>query len=342
MHITSEQIDRFLKGTCTDEEAAVIALYLEENPAVLQDHLKQDWELADGHTPLQPGLQASMYRQIEKQAFKAGMTRTVKRVLWAAAAAIVSIFVTLGALQRNGSKLPVLAAVKEKKTSREQLLTGWEEHKNDSTTQQLFTLPDGTAVSLFVHSAIRFRQPFGQENRTVILRGKASFKVTGNANKPLIVYAGPVAITVLGTYFRVHEEKRCVTVKLYAGKVMVAPASKQVVYLNPGQQLVYNIPGDTLSISAFTASRKDSASIEPADENLLSFHGTPMHEVLNALSARYHTPVMYNRAEIENIYFTGAVLPSDSLMTILHVMGKMNGLSIEAQHDTIIVKKLHR
>jgi transmembrane sensor len=340
MQITSEQIDRFLKGTCSDTEAEAIAQYLEEHPAVLQRHLQTDWETADNNA-LPDGLKDEMYRQISQQAFKARMKLTVKRVLWAAAAAIVSIFVTLGALQKNNSKPPTMALLKGKTTNGEQQqATNWEERTNENANKKTFTLPDGTEVSLYAHSAVRFKRPFGVEDRKVTLRGEASFKVTGNAQLPLIVYAGPVTTTVLGTCFKISEERNSVTVQLYYGKVMVKPSEKKAVYLDPGQQMVYSIPDNKVALSMFDDGHPDSTAREPVvNAGFISFNGTPMPQVLNTLAEHYHVSMQYSEAEIGHIYFTGAVLPSDSLMTILRVMGNMNGLTIRQQNDTIVVEK---
>jgi transmembrane sensor len=336
MQLTSEQIDRFLNGMCSNRESAEIAVYLQENPDVLQRYLKEEWDNADGETPLPGELNEAMYQQITTQAFG---IKKIKRNIWTAVAASALLVITFGIFQKNNSKPAMLASLRkpEKDTVNRNAGIVWQERRNNTDKKEVITLPDGSTVHLFKNSVIHFKQPFVQQKREIILEGHASFEVTKNQSKPFVVYAGATATTVLGTTFNVAEDKEGVTVKLYSGKVMIKPAGtehpkawKDPVYLSPGQQMKYNAAKEAVTV----LEGKDSVGI-------LNFNSIPISQVLNTLSQRYRVPILYDDEELDQIYFTGAVLPTDSLQTILEVMKSMNHLTIAQLNDTIIIKKNH-
>jgi hypothetical protein len=318
------------------EEATKIADYLQENPAVLQHHLNGEWEDADGETPLPGELSEVIYQEIATQTFG---IKKVKRNVWTAIAASALLIITFLLFQINNSKPPMLASLKKPDNDTVNRNAGivWQERRNNTSKKEVITLPDGSTVHLFKNSVIHFKQPFVQQKREIILQGHASFEVTKNQRKPFIVYAGATATTVLGTAFNIAQDEYGVTIKLYSGKVMIKPAGKKQptgwkdpVYLSPGQQMKYNAVKEAVTI----LEEKDS-------KGPLNFNNILISKVLETLSERYRVPIIYDEEELNESYFTGAILPSDSLMTVLQVMKSMNDLTIAQLHDTIIIKKNH-
>ncbi|GAA3952195.1 DUF4974 domain-containing protein [Chitinophaga oryziterrae] len=338
MQLTSEQIDMFLKGMYSGREAKKIAVYLQENPSVLQDHLKEEWESADGETPLPGELSEVIYQEITTQV--SGIKK-VKRNVWTAIAASILLIVTFVLFQKNNSKTAMLASLKKPDNDTVNRNAGivWQEKRNNTNKKEVITLPDGSSVHLFKNSVIRFKEPFVQQKREIMLQGHASFDVTRNPRNPFIVYAGATATTVLGTTFNVAQDKEGVTVKLYSGKVMIKPAGKEQptgwkepVYLSPGQQMKYDAAKDAVTV----IDEKDNADHV---KGALNFNSIPISKVLETLSEKYQVPILYDAEELDTTCFTGAILPTDSLMTILQVMKSVNHLTIAQLHDTIIIKK---
>lgn len=336
MQLTSEQIDSFLKGMYSGEEATKIADYLQENPAVLQHHLSKEWEDADGETPLPGELSEVIYQEITTQTFG---IRKVKRNVWTAIAASALLIISFLLFQKNNSKPAMLASLKKPDNDTVNRNAGivWQEKRNNTNKKEVITLPDGSTVHLFKNSVIRFKQPFVQQKREIFLQGHASFEVTRNQRKPFIVYAGATATTVLGTTFNIAQDKYGVTVKLYSGKVMIKPAGKEQstgwkdpVYLSPGQQMKYDAAKDAVTVLG----EKDS-------KGTLDFNNIPVSKVLEALSDKYRVQIIYDEEELTESYFTGTIQRTDSLMTVLQVMKSMNNLTIAQLHDTIIIKKNH-
>jgi len=335
MQLTSEQIDSFLKGMYSGEEATRIAGYLQDNPAVLQHHLNREWENADGETPLPGELSEIMYQEIAPQAF--GIKR-IRRNIWTAIAASALLIISFLLFQKNNSNTAVLASLKKTDNDTINRNAGivWFEKRNNTNKKETITLPDGSIVQLFKNSAIRFKQPFVQQKREIMLEGHASFDVTRNQRKPFIVYAGATATTVLGTTFNIAQDKSGVTVKLYSGKVMIKPAGttgwKEPVYLSPGQQMKYDAAKEAVTV----IEEKGSAAHV---KGTLNFNSIPISNVLETLSEKYKVPILYDAEELDTTCFTGAILPTDSLITILEVMKSVNRLTIARLHDTIIIKK---
>jgi len=317
------------------KEAKKIAVYLQENPSVLQDYLKEEWKEADGETPLPGELSEIIYREITAQAFG---VKKVKRNVWTAIAASILLIITFVLFQKNNSKTAMLASLKKPENDTVNRNAGivWQEKRNNTNKKEVITLPDGSIVQLFKNSVIRFKQPFVQQKREIMLQGHASFSVTRNQRKPFIVYAGATATTVLGTAFNIAQDKSGVTIKLYSGKVMIKPAGptgwKAPVYLSPGQQMKYDAAKEAVTV----IEEKDSADHL---KGTLDFNSVPISKVLEKLSEKYQVQILYDAEELDTTCFTGAILPTDSLMTILEVMKSVNRLTIAQLHDTIIIKK---
>lgn len=316
MQITNTQLDRFLNGLCTADEAQVIAEYLKENPDVLDAYLQNDWDGTDADTALPAGLSDSMYRRIDRYTVREG--NAVKKWMWTAAAAVVSVLVTLGLFQKNDSRPAMMASLHT--PVRSARVATWQEYRNDVHQKDTVLLPDGTQVYLFKNGHIRYKE------REVHLQGKATFTVTSNAHAPFVVHAGNVTTTVLGTVFNINQVKRKITVTLYSGKIAVQQTAMEKVIMLPGQQIVYN-----------TNEIKDNNNHVQVSDSV--FNNAPVATVLAALSRKYQTMIDYEPAALRHNYFTGTVMPSDSLHTILQVISQMNGLTVTQRHDTVVVRK---
>jgi transmembrane sensor len=315
MEITNEQLDKFLAGKCSVEEATIIGKYLDNHPEILQHYLKEEWSNANADYPLPENLSEEMYQNIRP---KSG---NITWLTWTAAAASVLIFITIGLFKKNDSNPATIASLQP--AAQDSVIVF--EKRNTTSKKEIITLPDGSVVHLFKNSVIRFKEGLKRE---LTLEGHASFEINKDEQHPFVVYAGATTTTVLGTSFNVAQDDSGVTVKLYTGKVAVK-TGVLTKYLNPGQQLKYSVAKNEVAVS----------ETKTKISNNNSFTSAPINEVLDALSARYKVPVKYNAKELEQIYFTGEILPTDSFMTIVQVMASMNGLTISQQNDTIIIRK---
>ena len=123
----------------------------------------------------------------------------------------------------------------------------WERKANEGNKPITFQLSDGSTVTLEGDSRLWYPRNFQHARREVYLKGKASFDVARNEQKPFIVYTSEFITQVAGTRFLVHScaQEGTATVTVKSGRVMVQPRHQQVnptkvaMELTDNQQAVY-------------------------------------------------------------------------------------------------------
>lgn len=110
-------------------------------------------------------------------------------------------------------------------------------------------LPDGTKVNINSASQISYPHDFNGKKRIVELDGEAYFEVTPDKERPFVVKAAGLEITVLGTAFDVcaYKDDNEVSVVLLTGKVDVASESDRYV-MQPDEKLVYDRNTGTMQV----------------------------------------------------------------------------------------------
>ncbi len=130
---------------------------------------------------------------------------------------------------------------------------------NTTDKAKRFVLPDSSEVLLDPLSEITWNEPFTNNKRDVVLKGRARFSVAKDKTKPFTVISGRLATTALGTQFIVtaFEQDDFITVQLYEGRVVVKAADsvevklKKDFYLLPGEELLYSNKQNTASVRRF-------------------------------------------------------------------------------------------
>jgi transmembrane sensor len=340
MQITDALIRRFLSGEdCSSEEADLVSKYLVDHPDIMKEYLEPDWEDADNESLLPQDQSADMLHQISGQVFgrSSGIRYIGRSAIGWAAAAILILIAGIGLLHTHkghGDNESVSIVKKEVVSGPAIAEDGWQTQRNDTKVAQKIVLPDGSVVSLFAQGTIRYAKTFITHDREILLKGQATFEVSSDAAHPFVVKAGNTLTTVLGTSFNVQENDKGVTVKLYNGKVSIRAAKKDFV-LSPGEQMKYRAADGLVKVASFSdgsADRSEEAAALVHIGNLV-FENTALPEVMEKLSRRYHVSIQYDHAVIGKMYFTGSVLATDSLATILRVIANMNELSIVPDKD---------
>lgn len=344
--MTAEDKKRFLE-TFLQEEAAW--------KATLEDAYFKD--IASGAQHLPAERSEKILKQLHDRLQPAGADRLPNeqgKVVrfsffrkWSAAAAAVLLLLVAGYyfhLQQSGrpqSAIPSTGGVAS------QLRLEF----NDSTGSRTIQLEDGSVIMLEPGSAVRYYVPFINGRRDISLVGQARFTVTKDSLRPFTVYANDIATTALGTQFTVNTlEKDKVAVRLFEGKVVVKSTGSGLamkdVFLNPGEEFRID-----RALRQFTVRRFDmqeatagmplvaTAEInkEKAVSATLEFRQEPLTSVLTAIGKRYKVRFIYNDKVLQNEQVTGKFLPSDSLETVLSILGSVNGLSFSKQGSSITV-----
>jgi transmembrane sensor len=215
----------------------------------------------------------------------------------------------------------------------------WRTKTNTGRKAAKILLEDSSVVTLFNNATIQYPEPFTGDKREIRLTGDAVFEVAKDPRRRFIVYSRMLAVTVLGTSFRIispEKKKESVTIKLFTGKVQIRPTenldnwkSDESIFLLPGQQLEYNR-------SHRVVSRFRPAGVPPTGTN---FNNTPLPVVMKALSDLYKTKIDYNLSDIAEINFTGTIDKGDELKAVLHAIAQMNGLKIIPTQDGFLVTR---
>lgn len=160
--------------------------------------------------------------------------------------------------------------------SRDQLFTSQTLHGQKLHTQ----LPDGSEVWLNSGSKISYPTQFSDSIRKVEVVGEVFLDVYHDKSRPFVVFCEGLQAEVIGTSFnvRAYKEEDEKKISLVSGKVRISTFSnisdekvdKQLFYLTPGYELVYNPKIDNKEKMTFdlhhVTSWKDGALIFDEDD----------------------------------------------------------------------------
>ena len=310
-------IAREIEGEISAEEMAQLQRWLEADPAnqAYYEALKHTWDLAsDAYAGMpEPDVERNWQRFSENLAAPAPLRVASRRNSWwrltAAAIMIVAAAGLTFTLFRHG-KETVLTASADKKT---------------------FTLPDGSRVYLNRNSQLRYDAGFGDDNRTVQLKGEAFFDVSAGAAHPFIVSAGISQTKVLGTSFviKAYDDKP-VQLNVVTGKVAFSgrKGEEGALVLTEGNAAILSLD-------------KDPQQIENADpnfmawkENRLYFSNTPLYKSLSAVEAYFNVRFVVQDSSLLTLSYTGT-FSDPSLAEVLDVISKAADVKIVEEEEGV-------
>ncbi len=303
--------------------------------------------------------------KVEEDVDKANINkrRTIRRIL--AAASIAACIIILVGLGRQffikKTKAPTLANT-QKNINKDSLLAVVLTELNNTTTAKKLILQDGSVIILSVKSQVKFQEPFTDNERNIVLTGKADFEVAKDKTKPFTVFSGDLSTTALGTRFSItaYTGATKISIKLYEGKVVVKQTigalkkHQNDVYLLPGQQLVYNNLHHTVKVSLFkqnNAIAKDNSNGESVTDNdnpsvpeigakpWFMFNNQALPVIFEQLKELYHVDIVYSKKDVQTMYFIGKFDKSDSVATILQQIGVLNNLKVIRENKKFIIRK---
>ena len=196
-------------------------------------------------------------------------------------------------------------------------------------------LSDSTIVYLNSGSRLRFPVHFSGDKREVLLEGEAYFDVQRDEERPFVVHADEVAVTVLGTGFNVmaYKEETRLEVTLVEGAVKVGDGKKSLELL-PDQQFVLDRATGkeqvrTVDASAFAEWRM----------GVLNFDGMPLDELSDRLSRWYNVDFFFSGENLKKLRFTGAVRKYRDIAYNLRLIEATTDVKFSIQGQTIIVNQ---
>lgn len=311
----------------------------------LNDHFGQQTQTQAIHQPV-------------KIAQLAWHKRKMFRVAVAVAASVLLV-ITLGiTLFTNKTTNKKITSLQNKNTYTDSTSTFIHHEANTSGKEKRIQLPDGSLTVLADKSAITYKEPF-TDKREIVLTGKAYFKVSKDKSRPFTVISGEISTTALGTEFTVTaSNEHRIIVRLYEGKVVVKSVNKgnlklkHDVFLMPGQAFVYTteIPVAVKKFKIKNSNSPEEVMHQELERDIPSipentegswymFNNQTLEQVFDQLAAMFGVQIVYNKADIQNIYFTGKYNTSDSLENILKEIATLHNLTITKKDNSFIVSK---
>jgi len=334
-------LDRFLTNTATEEELQEYANWYKQQGETGEPLYESDnSEQAAGY---KAGLFRSIISNIQLTEYEQRQGAAVRwmRFKKIAVAALVVLTGTL-VLYYSLSTKPATAG--KPIVEQQPIVVNMVIKKNTKPGEDTLTLPDNSVVLLTPGSSIRYQEHFEAHARNILLEGRALFEVAHDSTKPFTVTANGFATTALGTRFIVDGTKPVVSIRLLKGKIVVnatrdAGMALQKVYLTPGQELRINTATkhfDRITLASKQTPNKMTDSDNSAE---LSFERTSLAVVFERLSKYYKTPILYDKAEVQGLSFTGDFSPADELDLALKVICNSNHLSFKKESDRIVISK---
>jgi transmembrane sensor len=210
--------------------------------------------------------------------------------------------------------------------------------QNSDNKPLVFTLDDGTVVTLASKSVLEYPGQFKEKERKVYLQGEARFQVTGDRDHPFKVYQDNIIATVLGTDFSVKKQPgdSIISVELLTGKLQVeaiSPAGSipQVVILEPNQRAIYVIRNQSLLKEVWKQNNQEDSLSDH-----LAFRQSSFEDIAARIKELFGVTVI-NQSSKRNWRFTGE-FSNTTAKDVMENICLIKKLNLEIRGDTFLIK----
>jgi len=227
------------------------------------------------------------------------------------------------------------------------LVANYTEVDNTQRVPRKITLQDGSVVTLYPTSKLRYPNQFEASQREVYLSGKAFFSITKNPKRPFWVHADRISTQVLGTSFLVTTQGKNATVEVHSGRVSVytrkdmrqarkLQKNESVgVVLTANQQVAFIETEDRLVKSVV----QQPIILQPVQATEYVFDEAPIDQVFKQIEKTYGLSVMYDPVTVKSCYIT-ANLSGESLFEKLNLVCRISRSTYEIVDGQIIIHSL--
>ena len=276
-----ELLERYIKGTCTDEEAALLEKWYDR--LTLKKDAARLLSEADEQRLVQELWEKIAFRENPELGKEPENRLRDRKVLRYAAVWAGMIMVSGGIwIQwnkkglRTGPKRPVAYTT---------ISTGYQQVRK-------LRLPDSSVVWLNSATHLSFPADF-VTNREVRLSGEAFFEVQHDAAHPFVVLAGNTSTKVFGTSFNIsaYPEAGELRISLKSGKVAIEYGDKVQKVLLPGELMIYDRESGSGQVLEEAMGDMDVWTV-----GRMVFYKTPLKEALAQIEARYGLHIIYDHS----------------------------------------------
>jgi len=316
-----ELLERYIKGTCTDEEAALLEKWYDR--LTLKKDAARLLSEADEQRLVQELWEKIAFRENPELGKEPENRLRDRKVLRYAAVWAGMIMVSGGIwIQwnkkglRTGPKRPVAYTT---------ISTGYQQVRK-------LRLPDSSVVWLNSATHLSFPADF-VTNREVRLSGEAFFEVQHDAAHPFVVLAGNTSTKVFGTSFNIsaYPEAGELRISLKSGKVAIEYGDKVQKVLLPGELMIYDRESGSGQVLEEAMGDMDVWTV-----GRMVFYKTPLKEALAQIEARYGLHIIYDHS-ITNRTIT-ARFDNTALEKVLQSLSFGWDLHFTRAGDTLHVK----
>ncbi|CAG5016218.1 hypothetical protein DYBT9275_05500 [Dyadobacter sp. CECT 9275] len=330
--ISPELLERYLSGTCTEDEILLVERWYAGIHKADADHASQLFNQQEHFKKVQNMITVQADGEVRLLPRANGLSITSRTLRYAAAAVILMLSGLLTYFYLSGSQM------------RGTLISGVQETTIRNGTKKIVRhhLPDGSSVWLNPQATLYYNaQTFTLvETREVRIEGEAFFDVTKDPLHPFLVKTQAVVVKVLGTSFNVKADPATqrYVVAVVSGKVNVsAPdnnTSKKQVVLLPSQQAVFEVATGTLSASTLVPVAERVETWQPAS---LTFEDEKLGEVAQRLQSRFGVQIRLDNNKLNNC-LVKATFENNRLPEILETLTQMLNASYEMDGNNILIK----
>lgn len=190
------------------------------------------------------------------------------------------------------------------------------------------TLSDGSVITLNKLSSISYNHNFGKK-RAVNLKGEAFFEVAPDPNKPFVIQANEVVVTVLGTSFNVKTDEQKTEVVVETGKVRVQ-WKEEYVLLEKGETAVF-----TTGTLQKTKARNEFHQYFRT--GTLVCRETTIEELVEKLKEIYGREIRIENSSVAKRRIN-TVFKDQSLENILEIISKTLSIRVEDRDEYFVIK----
>ena len=190
-------------------------------------------------------------------------------------------------------------------------------HYETANSSLAVSLPDGSHVILNTHSELSYSHNFGEEKRSVTLKGEGFFEVAHDSEKPFIIRVNGASVEVLGTSFNVqgYDNREAIEVTVQTGVVRFSLGEmQQEVKLVAGQKGVYSKAAQQL-----TSAANEDVNFLSWNTRKLVFIQSDLRTVVETLNKTYQADIVM-AADIPASCVVTVTFDHQTLEAVLHVL----------------------
>ncbi len=156
-----------------------------------------------------------------------------------------------------------------------------------SAENTVLHLADGSTVTLGGASAVRADVSGSHHRHAALLRGEAHFQIAPDRQRPFLIDAGPVQVTVVGTAFDVTLDAQTVSVAVASGVVDVRAGDAAPARLTAGERVAI-----ARGSGAATLARIAPEDVGAWRQQRLVLHDLPLPEAIARLGRYYRGEIV--------------------------------------------------